>query len=171
MRRRPLHRLNLFVTSPEVRLVGDNVEPKIYTNREAQSIAHEQGLDLVEISPTAKPPVCRIIDYHKFLYDEKKKAKQNKTHQTELKEIRFSPSTDDNDFNTKVKHATKFLQNGDKVKAQLQFKGRAILFKERGELVLLKFADSLKDFSIPEILPKLEGKRMHIILAPKKKTK
>lgn len=167
------HRTNQMIKSPEVRLVGDNVQIGIYPISEAQRIANAQGLDLVEISPSANPPVCKVIDYNKFLYDEKKKKKElkAKAKTSEVKEIRFTPNTDDHDFEFKVKHAEKFLKDGDKVKAHVQFKGRAIMFKERGELLLLKFADRLKDSGALEGLPKLEGKRMHIMLAPKSQKK
>jgi len=163
------HRTNHMIKVPEVRLVGDNVEPGIYSTVDAAKIAKEQELDLVEISPGANPPVCKIIDYNKFLYEEKKKKKEQKAKSktSEVKEIRFTPNTDDHDFEFKVKHAEKFLSDGNKVKAHVQFKGRAIMFKERGELLLLKFADSLKDVGALEGLPKMEGKRMLVMFAPK----
>jgi translation initiation factor IF-3 len=163
------HRTNHMIRVPEVRLVGENLTPGIYSTEEAQKIANEQGLDLVEISPGAKPPVCRIIDYNKFLYEEKKKKKEMKAKAktSEVKEIRFTPNTDDHDFEFKVKHAEKFLKEGDKVKAHVQFKGRAIMFKDRGELLLLKFADALKDVGALEGMPKMEGKRMLVMFAPK----
>lgn len=163
------HRTNHMIRVPEVRLVGDNVTPGVYATQEAMKIAQSQELDLVEISPGANPPVCRIIDYNKFLYEEKKKKKEMKAKSktSEVKEIRFTPNTDDHDFEFKVKHAEKFLQEGDKVKAHVQFKGRAIMFKERGELLLLKFADRLKDFGALEGMPKMEGKRMLVMFAPK----
>ena len=166
------HRTNHMIRVPEVRLVGDNVEVGIYPTPQALKMAQDQELDLVEISPTAVPPVCKIIDYNKFLYDEKKKKKElkAKSKTSEVKEIRFTPNTDDHDFEFKIKHAEKFLAEGDKVKAHVQFKGRAIMFKERGELLLLKFADRLKEAGALEGLPKLEGKRMQIMLAPKSKT-
>ena len=140
---------------------------------EANKLAKDQELDLVEISPGATPPVCRIIDYNKFLYEEKKKKKEMKAKAktSEVKEIRFTPNTDEHDFEFKVKHAERFLKEGDKVKAHVQFKGRAIMFKERGELLLLKFADSLKDVGALEGLPKMEGKRMLVMFAPKVQTK
>jgi len=167
------HRTNYMIKVPEVRLVGDNVEPGIYPTPEALKISQGQGLDLVEISPGANPPVCKIIDYNKFLYDEKKKKKEMKAKAktSEVKEIRFTPNTDDHDFEFKVKHAEKFLLDGDKVKAHVQFKGRAIMFKERGELLLLKFADRLKEFGALEGLPKMEGKRMQVMFAPKAQQK
>lgn len=165
------HKTNHMIRVPEVRLVGDNVEVGVYPTPQALKFAQDLQLDLVEISPGAKPPVCRIIDYNKFLYEEKKKKKEMKAKSktSEVKEIRFTPNTDDHDFDFKVKHAEKFLSEGDKVKAHVQFKGRAIMFKERGELLLLKFADSLKEHGALEGLPKLEGKRMQIMLAPKSK--
>lgn len=158
-----------MIRVPEVRVVGENVEPGVYSTQEAQKMAQAQSLDLVEISPGASPPVCRIIDYNKFLYEEKKKKKEMKAKAktSEVKEIRFTPNTDDHDFEFKVKHAEKFLKDGDKVKAHVQFKGRAIMFKERGELLLLKFADSLKDVGALEGLPKMEGKRMLVMFAPR----
>jgi translation initiation factor IF-3 len=163
------HRTNHMIKVPEVRLVGENVEPGVYPTAEAVKIAREQALDLVEISPGANPPVCKIIDYNKFLYEEKKKKKEMKAKSktSEVKEIRFTPNTDDHDFEFKVKHAEKFLSDGNKVKAHVQFKGRAIMFKERGELLLLKFADSLKEVGQLEGLPKMEGKRMLVMFAPK----
>jgi translation initiation factor IF-3 len=163
------HRINHFIRVPQVRLVGDNVEVGIYSVQDAMRIAQQQQLDLVEISPTADPPVCKIIDYNKFLYDKKKKEKEMKakSKSAELKEIRFTPGTDDHDFDFKAKHAEKFLKDGNKVKAYVQFKGRAIMFKERGELVLLKFAERLAEVGQPEGLPKLEGKRMLMVFAPK----
>ncbi len=167
------HRTNHMIRVPQVRLVGDNVEAGVYTTQEAQKLANEQGLDLVEISPNADPPVCRIIDYNKFLYEKKKKEKEMKANSkvSEVKEIRFTPNTDDHDFNFKAKHAEEFLKEGNKVKAYVQFKGRAIMFKERGELLLLKFAERLAEIGSPEGLPKLEGKRMLIIFAPKSQKK
>ncbi len=164
------HRTNHMIRALEVRLVGENLEPGVYSLADAIKIAKEQELDLVEISPGAKPPVCKIIDYNKFLYEEKKKKEMKaKSKTSEVKEIRFTPNTDDHDFEFKVKHAEKFLADGDKVKAHVQFKGRAIMFKERGELLLLKFADRLKDVGALEGLPKMEGKRMLVMFAPKAK--
>jgi len=168
------HRTNHMIKVPEVRLIGDNIpEPGVYSLFEASKIAKEQSLDLVEISPGANPPVCKIIDYNKFLYEEKKKKKEMKAKAktSEVKEIRFTPNTDDHDFDFKVKHAEKFLKDGDKVKAHVQFKGRAIMFKERGELLLLKFADSLKEVGALETMPKMEGKRMLVMFAPKTQQK
>ena len=154
----------------EVRLVGDNVEQGIYSFREAMRIADEQNLDLVEISPTAVPPVCRVIDYQKFLYQKKRKEKEQKQNskKIEVKEIRFGPQTDDHDYNFKLRHAQEFLKDGNKVKAYVFFRGRSIVFKEQGELLLARFANDLEEFGKPEALPKLEGKRMILMLAPKK---
>ncbi len=167
------HRINNFIRVPEVRLVGDNVEVGVYPTQQALKMAQEQQLDLVEISPNGVPPVCKIIEYSKFLYDKKKKEKEQKAKQktSELKEIRFTPGTDDHDFDFKSKHAEKFLADGNKVKAYVQFKGRAIQFKERGELLLLKFAERLAEVGGLEGLPKMDGKRMIAIFAPKAKKK
>src|ERR671920_1059670 len=141
------HRTNQMIRVPQVRLVGDNVTVGVYSTQEAQKIAQEQGLDLVEISPQADPPVCKIIDYNKFLYDKKKKEKEMKAKAktSEMKEIRFTPNTDDHDFDFKSKHAQEFLREGNKVKAYVQFKGRAIQFQDRGQLLLLKFAERLAE--------------------------
>ena len=165
------HRLNRDIRVPEVRLVGEEIEPGVYTIEEALRIAKEQEVDLVEISPKAVPPVCRLVDYNKFLYDKKKKDKEIKAKQkkTEVKEIRFTPNTDDHDLDFKQKHAQKFLQEGSKVKIYVQFKGRAIQFKDRGELVLLQFAEALKEYGVLEAMPNLEGKKMIAYIAPKKK--
>ena len=162
-----------MIRVPQVRLVGENVEVGVYPTQDAMRMAQEQGLDLVEISPNADPPVCKIIDYNKFLYEKKRKEKEMKakSKSAEVKEIRFTPGTDDHDFDFKSKHAEAFLKEGNKVKAYVQFKGRAIMFKERGELLLLKFAERLADFGQPEALPKMEGKRMLIIFAPKAQKK
>lgn len=167
------HRTNHMIKAPEVRLVGENIEPGVYSLFDANALAKSQHLDLVEISPGATPPVCKIIDYNKFLYDEKKKKKEMKAKSktSEVKEIRFTPNTDEHDFEFKCKHAEKFLKEGDKVKAHVQFKGRAIMFKERGELLLLKFADRLKDVGALESMPKMEGKRMLVMFAPKAQSK
>lgn len=167
------HRTNHMIKVPQVRLVGENIEVGIYSTAEAQRIANEQGLDLVEISPQADPPVCKVIDYNKFLYEKKKREKDMKAKSkvSEVKEIRFTPNTDDHDFDFKSKHAENFLKGGNKVKAYVQFKGRAIMFKERGELLLLKFAERLVDFGALESMPKLEGKRMFAIFAPKSQKK
>lgn len=163
------HRINHFIRVPQVRLVGDNVTMGVYSTQEALKIAQQQQLDLVEISPQADPPVCKVIDYNKFLYDKKRKEKEMKAKSktAELKEIRFTPGTDDHDFDFKARHAENFLKEGNKVKAYVQFKGRAIQFKERGELVLLKFAERLAEIGQVEGLPKLEGKRMLMVIAPK----
>ena len=154
----------------EVRLVGENVEPGIYTIERAMQIAEDLELDLVEIAPNAAPPVCKIVDYQKFLYQLKKKEKENKAKSTKIdvKEIRFGPQTDDHDYNFKLKHAIKFLQEGDKVKAYVFFKGRSILFKEQGEVLLLRFANDLEEYAKVDQLPLLEGKRMIIMFSPKK---
>jgi translation initiation factor IF-3 len=167
------HRTNQMIRVPNVRLVGENVEAGIYPTIEAQKIANELGLDLVEISPQADPPVCKVIDYNKFLYEKKKREKDMKAKSkvSEVKEIRFTPNTDDHDFDFKSKHAENFLKDGNKVKAYVQFKGRAIMFKERGELLLLKFAERLVDVGTLESMPKLEGKRMFAIFAPKSQKK
>src|SRR5436190_46400 len=167
------HRTNHMIRVPQVRLVGDNVEVGVYSIQEALKMAQEQQLDLVEISPQADPPVCKIIDYNKFLYEKKKKEKEMKAKSkvSEVKEIRFTPNTDDHDFNFKAKHAENFLKDGNKVKAYVQFKGRAIQFKDRGELLLLKFAERLGEFGAMESMPKLEGKRMIAIFTPKGKKK
>jgi len=167
------HRTNNMIRVPQVRLVGENIEVGVYSFQEALKIAQEQGLDLVEISPNADPPVCKIIDYNKFLYEKKKKEKEMKAKSkaSEVKEIRFTPNTDDHDFDFKAKHAEKFLKEGNKVKAYVQFKGRAIQFKERGELLLLKFAERLNDSGVLEGMPKMEGKRMLAIWAPKPQKK
>jgi translation initiation factor IF-3 len=152
--------------------VGDNIpEPGIFALRDALKLAEELELDLVEISPKAEPPVCKITDYSKFLYQQKKKQKEMKakTVKVIVKEIRFGPQTDEHDFNFKLRHAEKFLKEGAKVKAFVFFKGRSILFKEQGEILLLKLATGLEDFGAVEQLPKLEGKRMTMYISPKKK--
>ena len=163
------YKVNGRITARQVRVVGENVEVGVYSISEAQKIAQDQGLDLVEISPKADPPVCKVIDYSKFKYDQKKKQKEikAKASKTVIKEIRFGPNTDDHDFEFKLKHAKKFLEDGAKVKAYVQFRGRAIVYKERGEILLLKFAQALEEFAKVEQLPKLEGKRMFLFLAPK----
>lgn len=166
------HRINeLIRNTPEVRLVGDNVEVGIYPIAKALEFSEEQGLDLVEISPNAAPPVCKIVDYKKFLYEQKKKQKEIKAHAVKsvIKEIRFGPNTDDHDFQFKLKHGIKFLEEGAKVKAYVHFRGRSIVYKEQGEILLLKFAQGLEDHCKVEQLPKLEGKRMFLVLAPKGK--
>jgi translation initiation factor IF-3 len=153
-----------------VRVVGDNVEPGIFNLREAIEIARNQDLDLVEISPTANPPVCKVIDYRKFLYDQKKKQKEMKAKSAKIvvKEIRLGPNTDDHDFDFKLKHAVNFLKEGAKVKVEVFFKGRTIVYKDKGELMLLRFASELEEVGKVEQLPKLEGKRMIMIVTPKK---
>ena len=167
------HRTNNMIRVPNVRLVGENVTVGVYPTTEALKMAQDQALDLVEISPNADPPVCKIIDYNKFLYEKKRKEKEMKAKSkaSEVKEIRFTPNTDDHDFDFKAKHAEKFLKDGDKVKAYVQFKGRAIQFRERGELLLLKFAERLNEVGVLEGMPKMEGKRMLAIWAPKSQKK
>ncbi len=164
------YRTNERVRAREVRLVGDNVEQGVYPISQALKIAEEQGLDLVEISPNAAPPVCRVIDYQKFLYQLRKKQKEQKAKSVKVvvKEIRFGPQTDDHDYNFKLKHAKGFLEEGSKVKAYVFFKGRSILFKEQGEVLLLRFASDLEEFGKLEQMPVLEGKRMTIMISPKK---
>jgi translation initiation factor IF-3 len=163
------HRINREITAPMVRVVGDNTDNDIHPLREAMDIAIDQGLDLVEISPNANPPVCKIVDYNKFLYQQKKKQKEMKANSSKVvvKEIRLGPNTDDHDFNFKLEHAKKFLQDGAKVKVDVFFKGRSIIYKDRGELILLRFAEAIEDYGKVERLPKLEGKRMIMILTPK----
>jgi translation initiation factor IF-3 len=156
-----------------VRLVGDNVEIGIYSTDEAIRIADEQELDLVEISPKADPPVCKVVDYQKFLYQQKKKQKEikNKTTKVTVKEIRFGPNTEEHDYNFKLKHAESFLKEGSKVKAFVFFKGRSIIHKEQGEILLLKLAQDLEEIGKVEQMPKLEGKRMIMFLSPKSSKK
>jgi translation initiation factor IF-3 len=167
------HNINEKIKAIEVRLVGENITPGVYPIKQAIDMAIEQGLDLVEISPNAVPPVCKIVDYNKFLYEKKRKEKEIKAHakKVEVKEIRFTPNTDEHDVEFKAKHAEAFLKDGNKVRTFVMFKGRAIVFKERGELLLLQFADRLKDFATVEQLPALEGKKMFMTLAPKSKKK
>ncbi|MEZ4796411.1 MAG: translation initiation factor IF-3 [Flavobacteriaceae bacterium] len=164
------HRINKKITSPEVRLVGDNVEIGIYKITHALDIAEEQGLDLVEISPNAVPPVCKVMDYKKFLYEQKKRDKALKAKATKvvIKEIRFGPQTDDHDYEFKKKHAEKFLKEGAKLKAFVFFKGRSIIYQEQGQILLLRLAQDLEEFGKVEQMPKLEGKRMTMFIAPKK---
>lgn len=164
------YRINERIRVREVRLVGDNVEQGVYPTSQALKMAEDQGLDLVEISPNAAPPVCKITDYQKFLYQQKKRQKEQKAKSVKVvvKEIRFGPQTDDHDYNFKLKHAKGFLEEGAKVKAYVFFKGRSILFKEQGEVLLLRFANDLEDYGKVEQLPVLEGKRMIIMLTPKK---
>lgn len=165
------HKINEKITAREIRLVLEGQEPKVMSTNEALRMAEEQELDLVEISPNAVPPVCKIMDYRKFLYNQKRKQKELKAKQSKvvLKEVRFGPNTDDHDFNFKLAHARKFLEEGNKVKAYVFFRGRTIVFKDRGEILLLKFAQELADIGAVEQLPKLEGKRMIIMINPKKK--
>ena len=166
------HKINEKIRAQQVRVVGENVEnPGVYSLSEALRMADDLELDLVEISPSADPPVCRIIDYQKFLYQQKKKQKEikAKTVQVVVKEIRFGPNTDDHDFQFKLRHAEKFLAEGAKVKAYVFFKGRSILFKEQGEILLLKFAQELEEVGKVDQLPTLEGKRMTMFISPKKK--
>ncbi len=153
-----------------VRLVGEGVEARIVSSREAYNIAQDAGLDLVEISPSANPPVCKVMDYKKFLYDQKRKQKEIKAKSAKVvvKEIRLGPNTDDHDFNFKLKHAQKFLDDGAKVKVEVFFRGRTIVYKDQGEIMLLKFAQALEDKGKVERMPKLEGKRMIMIIAPLK---
>ena len=164
------YRINERIRVREVRLVGDNVEQGVYPTSQALKIAEDQGLDLVEISPNAAPPVCRVIDYQKFLYQQKKRQKEQKAKSVKVvvKEIRFGPQTDDHDYAFKLKHAKGFLEEGARVKAYVFFKGRSILFKEQGEVLLLRFANDLEDYGRVEQMPLLEGKRMIIVLTPKK---
>jgi translation initiation factor IF-3 len=175
------YRLNEQIRVPEVRIVGDNIEETfqnlgithdngVIPTRKALEIAERLALDLVEISPTAKPPVCRIMDYKKFLYERKKRDKELKAKQSKvvIKEIRFGPNTDDHDFEFKLKHAINFLEEGAKVKAYVQFKGRAIVFKSQGEDLLNRFLAGLEDYGVAEYPPKMEDRRMHCTIAPKK---
>jgi len=163
---------NHQIRSSEVRLVGDNIDIGIYSNEEAIKIADDLELDLIEISPNANPPVCKIQDYSKFLYDMKKKQreqdKKNRQNQIEVKEIRFGPNTDDHDFNFKKNHAESFLKRGDKVKAFVFFRGREMMFKEKGQILLLKLADQLEDVGIVESMPKMEGNKMIMFIRSKK---
>ncbi|MCI6803678.1 MAG: translation initiation factor IF-3 [Bacteroidaceae bacterium] len=164
------YRVNEQIRVPEVRIVGDGIESTVMPTREALRLAEDQEVDLVEISPNAQPPVCRLIDYSKFLYQQKKKAKELKAKQVkvEVKEIRFGPQTGDADYAFKLKHAQEFLTDGNKVKAYVFFKGRSIVFKEQGEVLLLRFANDLEELAKVESMPSLEGKKMFLTLAPKK---
>ena len=166
----PQHRINESIRAAQVRVVGENIETGVYPLREALAMADAAGLDLVEISPNAEPPVCRIIDYSKFLYQLKKKQKEIKAKSVKvvIKEIRFGPQTDDHDFNFKLKHAKEFFQEGAKVRAYVFFKGRSILFKDQGDSILSRFIAELEDYGKVEAAPKLEGKKMIVVLAPKK---
>jgi translation initiation factor IF-3 len=167
----PEHKINEKIRANQVRLVGENIEVGVYSIQEALKMAQEQELDLVEISPNADPPVCKIVDYKKFLYEQKKKKKEQKANSVkqEVKEIRFGPNTDEHDFDFKVKHAEKFLKEGNKVRAFVFFKGRAIVYKERGEVLLLQFAQKLQEVGKVEQLPRLEGKKMFLLMSPKGK--
>ncbi|MGY3795808.1 MULTISPECIES: translation initiation factor IF-3 [Aquimarina] len=164
------HRINHKIRVDEVRLVGDNVEVGVYPTKKALALAEEQELDLVEISPKAVPPVCKIMDYKKFLYEQKKRDKALKTKATKvtIKEIRFGPNTDEHDYEFKKKHAIKFLSEGAKLKAYVFFKGRSIIYKDQGQILLLRLAQELEDYGKVEQMPKLEGKRMIMFIAPKK---
>jgi translation initiation factor IF-3 len=166
-----LHRINDKIFASEIRLVIEGEEPQVMSVSKAIALAEEQELDLVEISPNANPPVCKIMDYKKFLYNQKRKQKELKAKQSKVvvKEIRFGPNTDDHDFNFKLAHAKKFLEEGSKVKAYVFFRGRTIVFKDRGEILLLKFAQELADYGVVEQLPKLEGKKMILMINSKKK--
>ncbi len=166
------HRINNQITAPQVRVVGDDIEgAQVMSLKEAILLADQMEMDLIEISPKADPPVCRIADYQKFLYQQKKKAKEIKAKQTKvvIKEIRFGPQTDDHDYNFKLRHAQNFLQEGAKVKAYVFFRGRSIVFSEQGQILLLRFATDLEEYGKVEMMPKLEGKRMTMMLAPKSK--
>ena len=165
--------INENIRANEVRLVGDNVEPGIYPLEKALQLAEEMELDLIEITHNAQPPVCKILDYQKFLYQQRKRQKEQKQKATKIvvKEIRFGPQTDDHDYNFKLKHAISFLKEGSKVKAYVFFRGRSILFKEQGEVLLLRFANDLEEYGKVEMMPVLEGKRMTIMLAPLKTQK
>ncbi|WP_159779607.1 translation initiation factor IF-3 [Flavobacterium sp. 9AF] len=167
------HRINNLIRVPEVRLVGENIEPGIYKISEALRLAEEQEVDLVEISPNAEPPVCKLMDYGKFLYEQKKREKmlKAKSSQVVIKEIRFGPQTDEHDYEFKKKNAIKFLQDGAKLKAFVFFKGRSIIYKEQGQILLLRLAQELEEYGKVEQLPVLEGKRMIMYLASKKKVK
>lgn len=163
------YRVNERITAARVRVVGENIKVDVYPIQTALKMAQDQSLDLVEISPNADPPVCKIIDYSKFKYEQKKKQKEIKSNaqKTVVKEIRFGPNTDDHDFNFKVKHAINFLKEGAKVKAYVHFAGRSIVYKERGEILLLRFATTLEELGKVEQMPALEGKRMYMMLTPK----
>ena len=164
------YRINEQIRANEVRIVGDDIESVVLPLHKALDLADEKGLDLVEISPSANPPVCRLIEYSKFLYQLKKRQKEQKAKQVKIdvKEIRFGPQTDEHDYNFKLKHAISFLKDGDKVKAYVFFKGRSILFKEQGEILLLRFAKDLEEYGKLDMMPVLEGKRMTIMVSPKK---
>lgn len=165
------HAINEFIKDPIVRVVGEGIEPKICSIKEALKIADDMGLDLVEISPNVNPPVCKVMNYQKFLYEQKKKEKERKagSAKMQVKEIRLGPQTDDHDFEFKLKHAQRFLQEGNKVKVDVFFRGRTIIYKEQGEQKLLKFAEALLEYGKPEQMPRLEGKKMLMIITPNKK--
>jgi translation initiation factor IF-3 len=169
----PLHKINNAITAEQVRVVGDDIEQGLYPLAKAIELAFKAGLDLVEISPNADPPVCKIVDYKKFLYEQKKKQKEIKANTVKqvIKEIRFGPNTDDHDIAFKLNHARHFLQEGNKVRCYVFFRGRTIMYKERGEELLMKFANTLQDEGMAkmEMAPKVEGKKMAILLAPKGK--
>ncbi|MCX6335355.1 MAG: translation initiation factor IF-3 [Bacteroidia bacterium] len=167
----PAHKINNRITAKVVRVVGDEIKGEVMSIQDALKLADKMELDLVEISPTADPPVCKIVDYQKFLYQQKKKQKEIKAKTTKIvvKEIRFGPNTDDHDYNFKLKHAIRFLEEGAKVRAYVFFKGRSILFKEQGEVLLLRFANDLEEYGKVDQLPRLEGKRMIIAFSSKKK--
>jgi translation initiation factor IF-3 len=172
-RREALHKINKFITAEEVRVIADGMESKVMRINDALKLAQEMELDLVEISPNAEPPVCKVVDYNKFLYEQKKKQKEIKANAVvnEVKEIRFGPNTDEHDVDFKLKHATKFLSEGAKVRAYVFFKGRTIVYKERGEELLMRFANKLIEDGIAKLesTPKQEGKKMIILLGPVKK--
>ena len=170
VRKEAEHLINERIDVPMVRVVGEGMEPTIMNTKEALRRAYEDGLDLVMISPQANPPVCKIIEYQKFLYEQKKREKERKANSQKIviKEIRLSPQTDDHDFEFKLNHAIRFLKEGNKVKVDVFFRGRSIVYKEQGEQQLLKFAEALLEYGKPEQMPKLEGKRMLMIIAPKK---
>ena len=170
VKKEPEHLINERIDAPMVCVVGEGMEPTIMNTKEALRRAYDEGLDLVMISPTANPPVCKIIEYQKFLYEQKKREKERKANSTKIviKEIRLSPQTDDHDFEFKLNHAIRFLKEGNKVKVDVFFRGRSIVYKEQGEQQLLKFAEALLEYGKPEQMPRLEGKRMLMIIAPKK---
>ncbi|MBO4504588.1 MAG: translation initiation factor IF-3 [Bacteroidales bacterium] len=165
------HRINEHITAQTVRVVGEDFEPRIVSLREALALADKYELDLVEISPNATPPVCKVMDYQKYLYEQKKKAKEIKANsaKTVVKEIHLGPQTDDHDFDFKCNHAIKFLQDGYKVKLQVYFRGRSIVYKDQGELLLLRFAERLADYGKPDQMPTLMGRNMNMLISPKSK--
>jgi translation initiation factor IF-3 len=171
VKKEELHKINENIIAPVVRLVGENMEPRILSLREALEIARSMDLDLVEISPQANPPVCKVMEYQKYLYELKKKQKEIKAKSAKIsvKEIRLGPNTDEHDFNFKVKHAISFLQEGNKVKVDVFFKGRSIMYKDQGEAMLQNFAKACEEYGKPEQPPRLEGKRLIMILSPTKK--